>query len=96
MKLGALSYTVYLLHNGINMLLHFAIFGAGPAVHDWTSLVVTLLSLAIVIPVAALSWRYFEKPFIRWAHISFGYEQVAETRRPSSISVGVATPVTES
>ena len=95
-KLGALSYTVYLLHNGINMLLHFAIFGAGPAVHDWASFVVTLLSLAIVMPVAASSWRYFERPIIRWAHTSFGYEQVAETRSHPSISVGVATPVTES
>ena len=95
-KLGALSYTIYLLHHGINMLLHYAIFGAGPAVRDWTSLSVTLLSLAIVMPVAALSWRFFEKPFIRWAHTSFGYEQQAETRRHSTISVGVPTPVSGS
>jgi len=94
-KLGSLSYTVYLLHNGINMLLHFGNPRSRTGCPRLDVLVVTCFA-GDCNPCGGFIVAYFEKPFIRWRIFSFGYEQVAETRRPSSISVGVATPVTES
>jgi peptidoglycan/LPS O-acetylase OafA/YrhL len=67
-KLGTVAYAVYILHQGINALLQFVIFGGRSNVSNWSSLSVTLLSLVAVMLLAALSWRLIEKPLIRRAH----------------------------
>ncbi len=71
--LGGVSYAVYIFHQGINAWLHFAIFGERSNVSNWSSLSVTLLSLIIVMLLAALSWRLIEKPLIRRAHALYRY-----------------------
>jgi peptidoglycan/LPS O-acetylase OafA/YrhL len=73
MKLGILAYAVYIFHQGINGLFHFFIFGSVPAIHSWSTLSVTLLSLITVILLASLSWRFIEKPLIRQAHAAYRY-----------------------
>lgn len=73
MKLGIVAYAVYIFHQGINKLFHFAIFGRTPSISDWSSLSVTVLSLITVILLSALSWKLFEKPLIRHAHAVYRY-----------------------
>lgn len=73
MNLGTIAYAVYIFHQGINALFHFAILGRVPGIGSWPSLSVTLLSLITVILLAALSWRLFEKPLIRRAHAAYRY-----------------------
>jgi peptidoglycan/LPS O-acetylase OafA/YrhL len=67
-KLGTVADAVYIFHQGINALLHFAILGGRSNVSDWSSLSVTLLSLITVMLLAALSWRLLEIAAIRHAH----------------------------
>jgi peptidoglycan/LPS O-acetylase OafA/YrhL len=73
MKLGTVAYAVYILHQGINALFHYAIFGREPGISGWSSLAVTVLSLITVILLSALSWKIFEKPLIRHAHAAYRY-----------------------
>jgi peptidoglycan/LPS O-acetylase OafA/YrhL len=72
-KAGTISYAVYIFHQGINDLLHFAVLGRAPSIVDWPSLFVTLLSLAAVMFLAVLSWELIEKPLIQRAHAALRY-----------------------
>jgi peptidoglycan/LPS O-acetylase OafA/YrhL len=72
-RLGTVAYAVYLFHQGTNGLVHFAILGREPSVADWPSRVVTLVALAIVLLLAAMSWRLLEEPLIRRAHSRYRY-----------------------
>jgi peptidoglycan/LPS O-acetylase OafA/YrhL len=67
-NLGTVAYAVYIFHQGINYLLHAAVFGAAPRIDGWGSALITSLSLATVLALAAVSWRFLEKPLIRRAH----------------------------
>jgi len=73
MALGTVSYAVYIFHLGINELLHLAVFGRPASVVGWPSLLITLLSFAVVILLSALSLRLLERPLIRHAHSTFRY-----------------------
>jgi peptidoglycan/LPS O-acetylase OafA/YrhL len=58
MALGGIAYCVYLVHLTV---FGFASFLAkGP--------IVALIALALTILVAAVSWKLFEKPFVRLGH----------------------------
>jgi len=72
-RLGSVAYAVYIFHQGINGLYHFVFFGEQPIITDWRHFGVTLLSLVTVLLMAALSWRFFEKPLIRRAHAASHY-----------------------
>ena len=72
-NLGTVAYAVYIFHGPVNTLLHFAFFGSGPPGSSLSSLAVSLFSLAIVMLLAALSWRVLEKPLIRHAHAAYHY-----------------------
>jgi peptidoglycan/LPS O-acetylase OafA/YrhL len=67
-KIGTVSYAIYIFHLGINELVHFAVFRREARIVDWPSLFVTLASFAVVILLSALSWGLLEKPLIRRAH----------------------------
>lgn len=73
-SLGTVAYAVYLFHQGINWLYHWAFFGRAPAITGWPSTGVTLLSLLTVLLLAAVSWRVIEKPLIRRAHSTYPYD----------------------
>jgi peptidoglycan/LPS O-acetylase OafA/YrhL len=73
-KLGIIAYGVYLLHNGILALCHYLFLRESPGIHDAASALVTILSLCVTLGLAAISWRYLEKPLIRRAHARYSYE----------------------
>lgn len=67
--LGRRSYGIYLFHQPVNGLVQQWLTGRqvpgwdGPG--GWTA---NLLSLVILVAVSELSFRYFEAPFLRYAH----------------------------
>ncbi len=68
--LGVISYGVYMIHEGIYGLLyaltHEGTLRTGePATSSWLDLDVMLLSLAVSLSIAAVSYRYFEGPLLR-------------------------------
>ena len=65
LELGAISYALYVCHQGVNWLNHWLFFRAAPSAHDWPSLLVTCLSLLIAALVAKASWRILEQPILR-------------------------------
>jgi peptidoglycan/LPS O-acetylase OafA/YrhL len=82
-SLGTVSYAVYIIHPGVSYLLHGAILGRQPSFNDWPSIFVTLLSMATVLLLAGLSWRFMEKPMIDRAQSKFRYSmQALERTRP--------------
>jgi peptidoglycan/LPS O-acetylase OafA/YrhL len=66
--LGTVSYGVYLFHYGIYGLCMWLLRGHGNALVDWKDFAVICLAVTITIAFATLSWRYFEKPIVRWSH----------------------------
>ena len=72
-QLGIGAYCIYLFHSGINEFTHLILFGHKPAIHGWSTLAATLVSMAVVFLIAAASWRWFEKPLIRRAHSRYQY-----------------------
>lgn len=72
-KLGTVAYGVYIIHLGVNALFHLAVFSTRPRISNCSSLAVTFLSLMTVMLLAALSWRFLEKPLIRHAHSTYRY-----------------------
>jgi peptidoglycan/LPS O-acetylase OafA/YrhL len=67
-RLGTISYCLYLIHATIHYLGHEMLLGAPPEIYDAKGIGVTLLTLAVSIGIAALSWRYFEKPLVHRGH----------------------------
>jgi peptidoglycan/LPS O-acetylase OafA/YrhL len=78
--LGAYAYCVYLIHGGVNGFLHYAIRAEPRQVHDVVSLGITCLSLVTVLILAAISWRWLERPLIQVSHAKYKYESGG--RRP--------------
>ena len=74
LKLGTISYAVYILHQGINWLYHGIAFGAPPSIRDWRTLLVTVLALGTTFALSSISWRMLEQPLLRRAHSKFRYE----------------------
>jgi peptidoglycan/LPS O-acetylase OafA/YrhL len=72
-KVGTVSYAIYIFHLGTNQLIHFAVYGREARIVDWSSAFVTLASFAVVILLSALSWGLLEKPLIRHAHSAHRY-----------------------
>jgi peptidoglycan/LPS O-acetylase OafA/YrhL len=66
-SLGTVAYGAYLFQLGA---LH-AVTGILPASPLGRSPVMAaLIALGVTLALAALSWRYFEQPFVRWGHRS--------------------------
>jgi peptidoglycan/LPS O-acetylase OafA/YrhL len=66
--LGILAYGLYLFHEPFLGIV-FGLWGAAlPRVESTVSLALTLLSGAGVLLLAALSWKFFEKPLMKLGH----------------------------
>ena len=73
-SLGAISYCVYLIHLTILLLAHKLILHNSPQFHNLQGIAVTMLAAAMTIALAALSWRYFERPLIKRGH-TYAYSE---------------------
>jgi peptidoglycan/LPS O-acetylase OafA/YrhL len=67
-SLGAVSYCVYVIHTAVNTYTNRLVLGTAPQLYNAKGVGVTLLSVALTLGIAALSWRFFEKPLIRRGH----------------------------
>jgi peptidoglycan/LPS O-acetylase OafA/YrhL len=63
-RLGVISYGVFLFHFGIFGLVHGLILHQDPTIANVTDGLVTLLALMLTLGLAALSYEWFEKPFM--------------------------------
>ena len=63
-RLGVISYGVFLLHFGIFGLAHGLILHHDPTIANVADGLVTLLALMLTLGLAALSYEWFEKPFM--------------------------------
>jgi peptidoglycan/LPS O-acetylase OafA/YrhL len=66
--LGAISYGTYLLHVIVYTFCMEYLRGERSTLRQWGDLTVTLIALGLTIALAQLSWRFFEKPIVRWGH----------------------------
>ena len=68
MKLGGISYCVYLIHIPINEILHASLLRSAPSIASLSGIGVTLLAVVLTLGIAVLSWKYFEEPMVRRGH----------------------------
>lgn len=74
-RLGELAYGVYLLHQGVNALVHYAIRGAKPSSASASSLAVTGISFIWVTLLATASWELFERRLVERARVRYRYDR---------------------
>jgi peptidoglycan/LPS O-acetylase OafA/YrhL len=67
-ELGKVSYCVYIIHRAVNWGLHRVVLHGDPRFDSWPAIGVTVLSFAVTMILAELSWRYFENPLIHRGH----------------------------
>lgn len=67
-KLGVIAYGVYLFHQGVNGLSHWAFSKQDTNIHNMNDLLVTIFALVLTLLLASVSWSYFEKPLIEKGH----------------------------
>jgi peptidoglycan/LPS O-acetylase OafA/YrhL len=67
-NLGEIGYGVYLFHLGIYCICMSALAVHGWSLESWWDLAVTLIALAATIGFCKTSYRYFEKPIMKWGH----------------------------
>jgi peptidoglycan/LPS O-acetylase OafA/YrhL len=68
-QLGTISYCVYLIHFAVLYGFHEILLHRLPRVDDGMGLALTLLAAFTTCVLAAISWRFFEKPLIRRGHL---------------------------
>ena len=78
---GTISYFLYLFHYGINIVVHKAVLNSGPRFTNPKSIAVTLLSLAITVALAKVSWRLIEHRLLERARSRYRYG----TRQPAAL-----------
>jgi peptidoglycan/LPS O-acetylase OafA/YrhL len=78
-RFGTYAYCLYLVHQPLGILMHWAILGRAQSIVDLPRDCVTLLSLALLLVVAALSWRFFEAPLVSIGR-EMRYETTADVR----------------
>ena len=65
---GMISFGMYMYHQAINGLLHGYVFHDEPHIRGWGSLALTLLAVGLMYGLSYFSFRYFERPFVRFGH----------------------------
>ena len=66
-QLGTVAYCTYLIHSVMLSLSHELIFQF-PKIHYVSYITTLILALAATSVVAALSWKFFEKPLVAVGH----------------------------
>jgi peptidoglycan/LPS O-acetylase OafA/YrhL len=68
MSFGTIAYGAYLFHYLIYGLCMAYLRSAEGGLQNIPDLAVTIFALALTILFTTLSWRFFEKPIVRWGH----------------------------
>jgi peptidoglycan/LPS O-acetylase OafA/YrhL len=63
--LGTISYGVYLYHQPLSGLFHHFFTGHKPYIANSFDALVTVMALLSTFGLAALSWKFFERPLVR-------------------------------
>lgn len=66
--IGTISYGVYLIHEVVLGLLFSWLRGHQPRINTLADAGVTFLALSLTFALAALSYYFFERPFLRYGH----------------------------
>ncbi|HME11617.1 MAG TPA: acyltransferase [Candidatus Acidoferrum sp.] len=66
--LGGISYCVYIVHLPIDEFASQILLHTRPRIYDLPGIAITLLAAIVTWLIAAVSWKYFEKPLIRRGH----------------------------
>jgi peptidoglycan/LPS O-acetylase OafA/YrhL len=83
---AVISYGVYLIHGQISISIHDLLFQSGFIPENiFSQTLALLLKLLITWFLAMLSWKYFERPIIKWGH-SFSYGDSSRLPRPTVAS----------
>jgi peptidoglycan/LPS O-acetylase OafA/YrhL len=90
--MGAISYGVYMFHQGISGLVQGIFHNPIPYLLTFNDLGLVSISLALSLTLAYLSFRYFESPLIRFGH-RFHYWP---HRSSTSSGNGIVTPAYQS
>jgi peptidoglycan/LPS O-acetylase OafA/YrhL len=64
---GQISYCLYLVHQPVNGLLHGLLLNEAASIGSLSSVAVTVLAFGTSVAIAAMSWRWLEKPILDWA-----------------------------
>ncbi len=74
---GMISYTAYLIHQPISVVLHGVILHGKPDIATLPQVLVTSAAAAMTIGIAWISWTAFESRIIAWGH-RFEYKRAVE------------------
>ena len=88
-RIGIIAYGVYIIHQGVNDLLHWAVFHRQPLHDGFAPWLVTAASVAVTYGLASLSWKYFENPLISFSYRRFTYKR-AVAKSPRAVEPVVA------
>ncbi len=81
---GVRCYAIYLFHQAVIGLLGGFLAGSSDfMVTDLRSLAVWLMSIAVILALAALSWRFVERPLIAFGH-RWAYQRPQTARTPKA------------
>ena len=67
-RLGRISYCVYIIHCGVLWMIFQYVLRRPIGGNPWLGLLVAPIALLLTVALAQLSWMYFERPLLRWAH----------------------------
>lgn len=66
--IGLRSYAIYLLHQPVNGCLHAIFNHSSPIINSFYTGSITICALLLTFLIAELSFKFFEKPILRYAH----------------------------
>jgi peptidoglycan/LPS O-acetylase OafA/YrhL len=67
-RLGTISYGIYLMHQAVYGLVCFALHGQRPSIDGPSDIALAFLAFMITVLLAQVSWLYFEKPLLAIGH----------------------------
>jgi peptidoglycan/LPS O-acetylase OafA/YrhL len=84
---GLISYAWYMYHQAVNGLLHGMFFQHPPRISNWKELGVACLVLLVSAALAALSTRFYERPFrLRGRRMRYVFEPNTSIAAPATKS----------
>jgi peptidoglycan/LPS O-acetylase OafA/YrhL len=83
-RLGLLAYGVYLLHMGILGLAHGLVLHHDPTIANPVDALVTLTALLLTLALAAMSYKWFEKPILAIGR-AINYQRASHSSAPETL-----------